>query len=118
MLLSRLPGPDAAAVSSRLREGELIQGLTVIETPGHTPGHISLWREPDRLLICGDRVFNLNPLTRRVGLREPFGFITADPALNRRSIGKLAELEPATVLPGHGPPIDGADFEAFANGLG
>jgi glyoxylase-like metal-dependent hydrolase (beta-lactamase superfamily II) len=38
-------------------------------------------------------------------VREPFGFFTPDPAENRRSIKRIADLDPALVLVGHGPPL-------------
>ena len=44
------PHPVARALS----EGDEVAGFTVLETPGHTPGHLSFWRERDRVLIVGD----------------------------------------------------------------
>ena len=38
----------------RLREGDEVAGFTVLETPGHAPGHVAFWREADRVLILGD----------------------------------------------------------------
>jgi glyoxylase-like metal-dependent hydrolase (beta-lactamase superfamily II) len=110
-LLARLPLPDPHAVARRLREGDEVAGFTVLETPGHSPGHISLWRESDRTLICGDVFFNLNPLTLRPGLREPPAVLTHAVACNRESERRLAGLEPALVLFGHGPPL--RDTESF-----
>ena len=48
---------------------------------------------------------NMDVLTGMPGLREPKPFLTPDPAENRRSIRKLAALEPALVLFGHGAPL-------------
>jgi glyoxylase-like metal-dependent hydrolase (beta-lactamase superfamily II) len=39
------------------------------------------------------------------GVREPFDCFTPDPAENRRSIKRIADLDPALVLVGHGPPL-------------
>jgi glyoxylase-like metal-dependent hydrolase (beta-lactamase superfamily II) len=51
-------------------------------------------------------------------LAEPPEIFTYDPAENRRSIRKLAGLEPALILPGHGPAVtDIAKFERFAAAL-
>jgi glyoxylase-like metal-dependent hydrolase (beta-lactamase superfamily II) len=95
-------------VARDLREGdELTAGFTVLDTPGHSPGHVSFWRESDRVLICGDVFFNLHPLTTVPGLREPPGPFTVDPALNRRSERRVAGLEPAVAGFGHGPVIEG-----------
>jgi glyoxylase-like metal-dependent hydrolase (beta-lactamase superfamily II) len=51
-------------------------------------------------------------------IAEPPTIFTADPAENRRSIRKLAALEPALILPGHGPAVtDIANFERFVAAL-
>lgn len=105
-------------VDRRLKEGDEVGGFTVIDTPGHSPGHISYWRESDRVLIVGDVVFNMNPFTGRTGLTPPPDMFTVDPAQNRASAQKLADLNPATVAFGHGPVMtDGTKFIAFVNGL-
>jgi glyoxylase-like metal-dependent hydrolase (beta-lactamase superfamily II) len=88
-----------------LNEGDEVAGFTVLDVPGHSPGHVAYWRESDRTLIAGDVLFNLNPLTGIPGLREPPAALTYDPPLNRESIRRIAELEPATVLLGHGHPL-------------
>jgi hydroxyacylglutathione hydrolase len=80
----------------------------VLDVPGHSPGHIAFWRESDRLLIAGDVFFNMNPLTTVPGLRQPLRAPTSDPALNRRSMRRIAELEPRIVGFGHGPVVHGA----------
>jgi glyoxylase-like metal-dependent hydrolase (beta-lactamase superfamily II) len=92
-------------VARRLREGDTVGTFSVIETPGHTAGHISFWREADRTLVLGDVLSNLNIYTGFVTLREPERFFTLDPAQNRRSARKLSELEPKLVCFGHGPPL-------------
>lgn len=111
------PVPEATA----LREGDTIgDGFTVLDTPGHSAGHISLWRERDGVLICGDVVNHMNLLTTVPGLQEPPSVFTPDPVENRRSIRRLAELKPRLVLVGHGPPLkkDAAGaLQRFAAGL-
>jgi glyoxylase-like metal-dependent hydrolase (beta-lactamase superfamily II) len=98
----------AVPVARELREGdELVAGFTVLDTPGHSPGHVSFWRESDRVLICGDVFFNMHLLTTVPGLRQPPGPFTVDPALNRESERRVAKLEPATAGFGHGPVIEG-----------
>ena len=97
----------SVSVARDLREGdELTAGFAVLDTPGHSPGHVSFWRESDRVLICGDVFFNMHLLTTAPGLRQPPGPFTVDPALNRRSERRVAELEPAVASFGHGPVID------------
>jgi glyoxylase-like metal-dependent hydrolase (beta-lactamase superfamily II) len=112
----RWPGVE---VARELREGDEVGGFTVLDTPGHTPGHIAFWRERDRVLICGDVFFNMNLFTTLPGLHEPLGPLTADPARNRESMRRLADLEPAIVGFGHGPVLTDAapKLRAFVEGL-
>jgi glyoxylase-like metal-dependent hydrolase (beta-lactamase superfamily II) len=109
------PGHPVARV---LREGDEVAGFTVLETPGHSPGHISLWRESDRVLILGDVLNGMNLLTTMPGLHEPPVIFTCDPALNRNSAKRLGRLEPAVVCFGHGPPWrDTRSFARFCAAL-
>ena len=80
----------------------------MLDTPGHSPGHISFWRESDRVLVCGDVWFHMDFKTFRPKLRAPFGIVTVDPARNRASMARLMELRPETVCFGHGPVMTGA----------
>ncbi|NNG15761.1 MAG: MBL fold metallo-hydrolase [Gemmatimonadales bacterium] len=108
-----MAGP-AHPVDRVLGDGDEVGGFTVIETPGHTPGHLAFWRESDRVLILGDVLFHRNPMTLRIGLTEPFAFATFDPAMNRNSARRLAALEPAVVCFGHGAPLrDARRFAEF-----
>jgi glyoxylase-like metal-dependent hydrolase (beta-lactamase superfamily II) len=101
-----------------LREGDQVAGFTVLEVPGHSPGHVAYWRESDRVLVLGDVLFGMNTLTGLPQLREPPDFFTADPRLNRESARRLAALEPAVACFGHGPPLrDTKRFTDFVAGL-
>jgi hydroxyacylglutathione hydrolase len=96
----------AVPVDRVLNEGdELAAGFTVLDTPGHSPGHVSFWRAEDKTLICGDVFFNMHILTTVPGLRQPPGPFTVNPKQNRDSERKLAELRPNVVGFGHGPVI-------------
>jgi hydroxyacylglutathione hydrolase len=92
-------------VSRGLSEGDEVAGFTVLETPGHTVGHIALWRESDRVLIAGDVLNGMHLLTGRPGLHEPPASFSADPARNRQSARRLAELRPSLICFGHGPAL-------------
>jgi glyoxylase-like metal-dependent hydrolase (beta-lactamase superfamily II) len=92
-------------VSRRLKQGDPVGTFTVIETPGHTDGHVSFWRKADGILVLGDVLANLCLWSGRPGLREPPPFFSRDPAQNRRSARRLMELEPKLVCFGHGPPL-------------
>src|SRR3954471_10932794 len=97
----------SVSIARDLREGdELTAGFTVLDTPGHSPGHVSFWRESDRVLLCADVFFNMHLLTTVPGLRQPPGPFTVDPPLNRRTERGGAELEPAVAAFGHGPVIE------------
>lgn len=106
-------------VERRLREGDRVgSGFVVLETPGHTAGHLSFWRESDRVLILGDVLNNQNVFTGWPGLREPPRPFTLDPALNRSSARRLAELRPEVVGCGHGRILRSPErFVGFINGL-
>jgi glyoxylase-like metal-dependent hydrolase (beta-lactamase superfamily II) len=102
--LSRpLTGPGHQ-VARQLREGDEVGGFVALETPGHTAGHLSFWRESDRTLVAGDVLANFHAITLGPKLREPPRCFSADPGLNRRSARRLAALEPALICFGHGPP--------------
>jgi hydroxyacylglutathione hydrolase len=117
-MVGRLPRPKPHAVERRLDDGDQVAGFAVLDVPGHSPGHVAYWRESDRALICGDVLFNLSLPTLRPGVREPYPSLTADPARNRDSARRLAELEPDVVLFGHGPPLRDRDrFVRFVRSL-
>jgi hydroxyacylglutathione hydrolase len=99
------PVPEATALTPGEEVGP---GFVVLETPGHSPGHVSLWRERDGVLVCGDVVNAMGLGTTRPGLHEPPGAFTPDPVQNRRSIRRIADLEPRLLLAGHGPPLKNA----------
>ncbi len=102
-------------VTRSLQEGDEVAGFTVLETPGHSPGHVAFWRERDRVLILGDVLNNMNVRTGIPGLHEPPAFFTPDPARNRESARRLAALEPALACFGHGAPLrDPGKLREFA----
>jgi glyoxylase-like metal-dependent hydrolase (beta-lactamase superfamily II) len=112
-------GVPGRRVDRTLREGDVVAGFEVIATPGHTPGHLSLWRAADGVVILGDVVAHHPPPSLSPGLREPSARVTLDPLQNRRSIRKVAALRPALLCFGHGPPIaDGERFARWAEALG
>jgi glyoxylase-like metal-dependent hydrolase (beta-lactamase superfamily II) len=101
-----------------LNEGDEVAGFRVVHAPGHARGEVIFFRDSDRVAICGDVVRNLNYLTLRPSILEPPEEMSYDPAENRRSMRKLAALEPSLILPGHGPAIsDIDDFGRFVAAL-
>jgi glyoxylase-like metal-dependent hydrolase (beta-lactamase superfamily II) len=109
----RLAGPGHP-VARKLRAGDEVGGFTVIETPGHSVGHISFWRQSDRVLLLGDVLANMSFLTGLPKLREPPTFFSVDPAQNRQSARAVAALEPSLIAFGHGMPLaDMCKFQEF-----
>jgi hydroxyacylglutathione hydrolase len=92
-------------VARALVEGDEVAGFTVLESPGHSRGHLAYWRESDRVLILGDVLNNMNVMTAVPGLHEPPAIFTPDPARNRESARRLAALRPALTCFGHGAPL-------------
>ena len=105
-------------VDRKLAEGDEVAGFKVIETPGHSAGHVVFWREDDGVLVIGDVLNGADVYTGIPGLKEPRDYFSPDPAENRRSAKKLAALEPKLVLFGHGPPLrDTKKFVEFVEAL-
>jgi hydroxyacylglutathione hydrolase len=102
-LLSRMKMPAPHPVARGLREGDQVADFTVLDVPGHSPGHVALWRESDRTLLCGDVFFRLPRVS------PPWRFLTVDVEQNRESMRRLAALRPKLVLFGHGPPLRDPD---------
>ena len=101
-----------------LQEGDEVAGFRVVHTPGHARGHVVFFRESDGVAICGDVIRNMSYATGLPGVKEPPKIFTYDMDENRRSIRKLAELDPSLILPGHGPAVtDMGAFERFVASL-
>jgi glyoxylase-like metal-dependent hydrolase (beta-lactamase superfamily II) len=83
----------------------------IFHTPGHTAGHVSLWRESDRTLLAGDALTTANfdswisQITEKQEFCPPPAPFTTDWQAARRSVEFLADLEPNVVGAGHGKPI-------------
>ncbi|MFB3385836.1 MBL fold metallo-hydrolase [Flavobacterium sp. LAR06] len=105
-------------VFDTLKEGDQIGEFIAIETPGHSSGHLSFFREFDGVLIVGDVLTNMNLLTTKVGLHEPPTLFTSNKEINRKSILKLASLKPKTLCFGHGPVLfNNGELEKFIETL-
>ncbi|WP_299366840.1 MBL fold metallo-hydrolase [uncultured Tateyamaria sp.] len=116
-LQQRFLAGDGHPVARALAEGDSVGGFEVIETPGHTAGHISFWRASDGLLVAGDAALGMHLLTTRPGMHLPYAHVSWDMDHVRASIRKLAALGPRRVAFGHGPAVPGEVFTGFAAGL-
>jgi glyoxylase-like metal-dependent hydrolase (beta-lactamase superfamily II) len=93
-----------------------VAGWCWIHTPGYTPGHVSLFRASDRVLIAGDALTTTNQDSvfsgtgRRQVLNGPPAAFTIDWEQARQSVATLASLKPSTIASGHGEPMRGDDL--------
>jgi glyoxylase-like metal-dependent hydrolase (beta-lactamase superfamily II) len=89
-------------------------GWRWVHTPGHAPGHVSLFRSTDHSLIAGDAVTTTRQesmfavLTQAQELHGPPAYFTIDWEKARRSVATIASLKPTIVATGHGEPLRGA----------
>jgi len=94
-----------------------------VHTPGHTPGHISLFREQDRSLIAGDAFVTVKQeslykvMTQAQEISGPPKYYTTDWDAAFESVKKLAALKPQIAVTGHGLPMSGEDLEENLNYL-
>lgn len=91
-------------------------GWRWIHTPGHSPGHVALFRQSDRTLIAGDAFVTtrqesaMSALTQRAEISGPPAYFTTDWVAARRSVEQLVALAPLRVITGHGPPLEGEEM--------
>jgi glyoxylase-like metal-dependent hydrolase (beta-lactamase superfamily II) len=117
-LIKRIWEGPPRQVDRVLGEGDDVAGFRVVHAPGHARGEVIFFRDSDGVAICGDVIRNISYATGLPGIKEPPKLFTYDPAENRRSIRKLADLGPKMILAGHGPPVtDISKFERFVNEL-
>ncbi len=90
----------------------------IIHTPGHTAGHISLFRPADQTLLAGDAFCTTRPESffafvpaQPPELHGPPDYFTEDFVVAADSIRRLALLHPRVIAPGHGRPLAGPDVE-------
>ncbi|TVP82586.1 MAG: MBL fold metallo-hydrolase [Alkalicoccus sp.] len=90
-----------------------LPGWEWIHTPGHTPGHISLYRPEDKTLIAGDAFVTVQQeslykvIKQEKEISGPPRYLTPDWEEAEKSVKKLADLEPETASTGHGWPVRG-----------
>jgi glyoxylase-like metal-dependent hydrolase (beta-lactamase superfamily II) len=110
-------------VSRRLRalpaDGSVpgMPGWRWLHTPGHSPGHVSLWRESDRAMIVGDAFITTKAesayavAVQSTELHGPPRYFTIDWDKSRTSVEMLAALRPDLVITGHGRAMQGPAME-------
>lgn len=109
-----------------LPEDNSIPGLSdwkYIHTPGHAPGHISLFRQSDRVLVAGDAFVTtkaesaLYALSGMKQLSGPPKYFTCNWASAELSVIKLAALDPEVAATGHGKTMRGEELKGALNNL-
>jgi glyoxylase-like metal-dependent hydrolase (beta-lactamase superfamily II) len=111
----------------KLPEGGEVPGMPGwrwIHTPGHTPGHVCLFRPEERVLLAGDALATVDAdsfsgmLSRRQKISRPATPVTPDWGAAERSVKEMASLRPRVLAPGHGEPMEGPtvaeELAAFA----
>ena len=110
-------GPyDFSARIRQLPEDGSVPGMRDwrwVFTPGHTPGHVALFRDLDRTLIAGDAFVTtkqesaLGAFSHLPRVHRPPAYYTPDWFSAYDSVRRLAELRPAAAITGHGLPMHG-----------
>lgn len=103
-MMSRLIKPTPIQVDEILAEGQVLPvfgGLQVVETPGHSPGHLSYFSPSAGILFCGDSMRS----DGRRGFRASRSRNDWDSALASASVRKQAGLGAQIVCAGHGPVV-------------
>ncbi|MTD31565.1 MBL fold metallo-hydrolase [Planomicrobium sp. YIM 101495] len=120
--LSKLFPIEAIDISEHLKELPAdhsvppMPGWRWIHTPGHTPGHVSLFREQGRFLLAGDAFITVKQdslykvLMQKKEVHGPPVYLTTDWRAAWESVVKLADLEPNAAATGHGKPMHGAEL--------
>ena len=97
-----IPGISSPRDLVGVGDGDTVFGLDIIATPGHTPGHLSVYDPIGGLLVAGDALNGANG-----GVTGANPQFTDDMNLANESIKKLAALTFETIVFGHGEPVVG-----------
>jgi glyoxylase-like metal-dependent hydrolase (beta-lactamase superfamily II) len=90
-----------------------LPGWRWVHTPGHTPGHVSYWRQRDGVLIVGDAFITTaqesaySVATQKPEMHGPPMYFTQDFAAAKTSVDRLIALEPEIAVVGHGRAMRG-----------
>lgn len=94
-----------------------------VHTPGHAPGHISLYRQRDGVLIAGDAFVTtkqesaISVMLQNKEISGPPKYFTYNWVSAARSVRSLADLNPEIVATGHGKPMRGQEMRRSLHNL-
>jgi glyoxylase-like metal-dependent hydrolase (beta-lactamase superfamily II) len=119
MLYPRGPYDFGRRVKEQPADGSVpgMIGWRWIHTPGHAPGHVSLFRVSDATLIAGDAFVTTKQesavaaFTQAPIVHRPPAYYTPDWVSAYNSVRTLFDLHPAVAITGHGLPMRGAELE-------
>lgn len=95
-----IENPPKGKVDETLKDGQELPycgGIRVIHTPGHTPGHISLYLKQSKTLVAGDSMYSVNGILG--GIHVP---TTLDIEVAQQSLKKYVDLDIESVICYHG----------------
>lgn len=91
--------PPVKEADILLEDGDVLHGMEVIHTPGHTQGSICLYQRGEKILFSGDTVFTDGAFGR-------FDLPGGDVAALSRSLERISALDVEGLYPGHGTPVE------------
>jgi len=100
-----------------------LEGWRYIYTPGHAPGHVSFFRDNDKVLIAGDAVVTtiqesvMSVMMQKKKLTGPPKYFTYDWSAAGNSVLAIADLHPEIIAAGHGKPMSGPEMQAALHNL-
>ena len=102
--------PPRTVPDCRVGEGDCIDGLSILHTPGHTPGSICLFDADAGLLFSGDTVFTHGSFGR-------YDLPGGSKADLLASLERLSTLDVTAIYPGHGEPVESGASRHIAAAL-
>ena len=111
---------DITEVLQRLPEDQSVPGLpawTWVHTPGHSPGHVSFFRNEDKALVTGDAFITVKQdsfykvLLQKKEFHGPPRYLTTDWNAAESSVKRLQALNPTLAICGHGPHVQGKELQ-------
>ena len=100
-----------------------LPGWVYLHTPGHAPGHVSFFRQRDKVLIAGDAVVTtkqesaMSVMMQTKTLSGPPKYFTYDWEAAGNSVRNIADLRPRIIASGHGKPMSGREMDTQLTNL-